>query len=75
MTKEQIKARELVIKYQFQNPPLMFDLAKSCALITVDEILYNMPFRDYGFHYDSISSRLNAVEEYWIKVKEEIENL
>jgi len=35
------KALEIVIKMQFQKEPLMFEQAKQCALITVDEILNN----------------------------------
>ena len=33
------KAKEMVIKMQFSKPPLMFDKAKQCALIAVDEII------------------------------------
>jgi len=33
------KAIEIVIKMQFQKEPLMFEQAKQCALIAIDEIL------------------------------------
>ena len=36
MSEQELKARELVIKFQYQNPPLMFDEAKNCAIINID---------------------------------------
>lgn len=39
MTDLDIKAREIVISFQFQNPPLNFDLAKNCAIINVKNII------------------------------------
>ena len=33
------KAREIAIKMQFQKEPLIFEQAKQCALIAVDEII------------------------------------
>ena len=53
------KAKELVIKMQFQKQPLMFDQAKYCALIVVDEII----------------SIVGRYSNYWQEVKQEIENL
>jgi hypothetical protein len=63
MTEQEFKARELVIKFQFQNPPLMFDHAKKLALICVDEIL--SAFRE----------NLNIDSDYWTEVKSKIEKL
>lgn len=37
-----IKARELVIKFQFKSPPLKFDEAKQCASICINEILLHL---------------------------------
>jgi len=42
MSEHEIKARELVIKFQFQNPPLMFDVAKNCALISITNSLEDL---------------------------------
>jgi len=36
MTRIEITAREMVIKHQFQEQPLSFEQAKTCALISVD---------------------------------------
>jgi hypothetical protein len=49
-----------------------FTDAKEMALICVNQIIENCPFKDYGFKFDSISSRLDAIENYWKQVKEEI---
>ena len=51
-----------------------FTDAKEMALICVNQIIENCPFRDYGFKFDSISSRLEAIEDYWKHVREEIKN-
>ena len=72
------KAIELVDKYSpfsVRNWYEDNEVAKECALICVDEILDNLPFRDYGFKFDSICSRFKAVSEYWQEVKQEIEKL
>jgi len=53
------KARELVVKMQFQKQPLMFDQAKHCALIAVDEII----------------SIVGRYSNYWQEVKHEINQL
>jgi len=58
--KPQEKSREIVIRMQFQQPPLMFEQAKYCALIAVDEILEECVLeRDW----------------YWEEVKKEIQKL
>ena len=64
MTAEQKKAKELIEKFG----------TKEHAILCVDEIIENCPFKDYGFKYDSISSRLKAVEKFWQTVKQEIIN-
>jgi hypothetical protein len=64
----QEKAREIVIKMQFQNPPLNFEQAKQCALIAVDEILDDDM---YGMEEEHFENRI----DYWEQVKQEIEKL
>ena len=61
------KAREIVIKMQFQHEPLMFEQAKQCALITVDEILEAIDWHNFEVPNDEIW--------YWQEVKQEIEKL
>lgn len=61
------KAIEIIIQMQFQSHPLMFEQAKRCALITVDEMLKHM-----SLHFGQIG--LSTVE-YWNEVKREIEQL
>jgi hypothetical protein len=39
MNQYQEKAREIVIKMQFQKEPLNFEQAKQCAVICVNEII------------------------------------
>jgi len=62
------KAREIVIKIQFQKEPLMFEQAKQCALIAVDEIL------DIGLGFMHDDTAWN-IDKYWQEVKQEIEKL
>ena len=61
------KARELVIKMQFQKRILMFDSAKKCALICVTEIKESLR---YVLDFSGEESLL-----YWNEVKKEIEKL
>jgi len=65
MNEFDLKARELIIKIQFQKSVLMFDVAKNIALIFVDEILNCktnvMVIQNQRKHFD-----------YWEKVKESI---
>lgn len=68
MKLERRKALEIVINMQFKNEPLMFEQAKRCALIAVDEIIdatKGMVDEDNGYSTDS----------YWQEVKTEIERL
>ena len=73
MSNPKEKAEELVEK--FYNEVRYYQRAKQCALIAVDEIIENCPFKDYGFSFDSISSRLDAIENYWQEVKQELEKI
>lgn len=67
-----LKAIELVNK--FAKLPeegslmwyLSFEIAKKCALISVDEILKD---------YEEFPYKIQAGKEHWIEVKEEIEKL
>jgi hypothetical protein len=56
------KAIEIVIKMQFQKEPLMFEQAKQCALIAVDELIEQYIGRPFAVIH-------------WVKVKQEIEKL
>jgi hypothetical protein len=61
------KAREIVIKMQFQKEPLMFEQAKQCALIAVDEMLSE--------HFGDITEYAMRRYNYLTEVKQEIEKL
>jgi len=67
MTDYEEKAREIVIKMQFQKEPLMFESAKICGLVAVDEILKNID-ATILYHKDSASLQLN--KEDWLQVKQ-----
>lgn len=78
MTAKEIKARDLVIKFQFQNPPLMFEVAKKCALIAVEEIIKSRPLDPIlreNPYFETVSDRVDETIEYWEEVKEELEKL
>ena len=70
------KAFELAHKFRLleirtsENSHMMISMAdaKQCALISVDEILSELTEIPYGLEY---LNRLN----YWLEVKQEIENL
>jgi|APIni6443716594_1056825.scaffolds.fasta_scaffold3559661_2 hypothetical protein len=64
MTPQQETAREIVIKMQFQKEPLMFEQAKQCAIIAVDEILAVV-----------LDSPYANIIKYYQEVKQEIEKL
>ena len=68
MIEEAIKAREIVIKMQFQKPPLDFEQAKQCAIICVDEILNEFP-KGFKGNFEEVR------KQYLEKVKTEIEKL
>ena len=70
------KAIEIYNKFRNENSVMAVNIrAKKQALICVKEIIDNSPFKDYGFKFDTISSRLEAVESYWFEVKSELEAL
>ena len=66
MTNHEVKAREIVIKMQFQKEPLIFEAAKMCGLIAVDEILKNI---DATILYHKDSKALPINKEYWLQVR------
>ena len=61
------KAIEIIIQMQFQSHPLMFEQAKRCALISVDEILFVLEF--------NLDFKMEKSIKYWQEVKQEIEKL
>lgn len=76
------KAKELYGKFSilverenFFHDDVEHENSKKAAIICVDEIIKNCPFKDYGFKFNSVSSRLEAVSEYWEEVKQELLNL
>lgn len=70
------KAIELYNKFRNDAPVLEANYkSKRRALMCIDEIIDNFPFRDYGFKFDSISSRLDSVEKFWDEVKHEMQKL
>jgi len=77
MTHTEIKARELVIKMQFQENAISFEQAKHCALIAVDrniEMFTKLVNRMEHFNNESrqvIYQLIDNEEE----VKQEIEKL
>lgn len=67
------KAIELYNKFRNENSVMTSNIrAKKQALICIDEIIDNCPFKDYGLKFDSVSSRLEAIEKYWFEVKSEL---
>ncbi len=62
MNEHQIKAREIVIKMQFQPNPLAFEQARMCALIAVDEII-NVLDLDYNnqYHWKEIQQEIKKI--------------
>lgn len=70
------KAIELYNKFRNDAPVLEANYkSKRIALMCIDEIIDNCPFRDYCFKFDSISSRLYSVEKFWEQVKHEMQKL
>ena len=62
------KAKELIDKFKYYsdvNHNGNFENAKQCALIAVDEIIYN----------DGFTRLDNYLIEFWLNVKHEIEKL
>lgn len=66
MTEAQIKAREIVIKMQFQKEPIMFEQAKHCAKEAIEMIINNNADLLGGIEYHQ---ELNV----WEEIKDEID--
>lgn len=82
MTKEELKAKETVIKMQFQKQPLDFEQAKQCALICVETEYHSL--REQLFNLRSCGlipkenvylHRLQELIDEEQQVKTEIEKL
>lgn len=70
------KAIELYNKFRNENAAMSANVrAKKQALICIEQIIENCPFKDYGFQFDTIQSRLEAVKKYWEEVKKELKAL
>ena len=73
------KAEELILKfapYSEDNVNIYISkmiLAKSCALIAVDEIIKSGPSFPYDIQFDSMPHFRSL--KYWQEVKQEIEKL
>lgn len=67
MTEKQEKAREIVIKMQFQKEPLMFEQAKHCAKISVENILQFLKLKINFYDEEAVI--------FWESVINEIEKL
>jgi len=80
MTPEE-KAFELAHKFRLleirtsENSHMMISMAdaKQCALIAVDEILEQMAYM--WLHYANLEEQTEEMQQYWNKVKQEIEAL
>ena len=86
MEEYKFKAREIVIKMQFQKEPLTFEQAKKCALIAVNEIIDALEKYDEltekhlkdEFDVTYFSCELQNMDSdfrYWNEVKYQIINL
>ena len=84
----QEKAKELVKKLTLSSNAqdgswMCTDLAKQCALITVDEIILSAPFEPVDTDWDEAGSsaqywypqKLEDSAKWWAEVKKEIEKL
>ena len=70
------KAKEIVIKMQFQKRALMFEDAKQCALIAVDEITTALTISTGHLLINKVDeNELVKDFNYWNEVKTEIEKL
>lgn len=66
MTQVEEKAREIVIKMQFQKEPLTFEQAKNCSLVLIQEIKKDRERLNDALFYN---------EDYWDKVENELYKL
>lgn len=70
MTIHEEKAREIVIKMQFQKEPLNFEQAKNCGRYLIRYILeelYDVAETTDGIS-DEIDSKLDEYRRYWLAV-------
>ena len=65
------KAAELIVNYQLQCKSLDYQQAKQCALVAVDEIIDILELN--GFTLQEYHDK--GTLEYWLHVKDEIQNL
>jgi len=65
MKEYEIKARQIIAMHQLQSDALMFEQAKHCAIITVNEILN-------AIDKDILSLSANLSRKYWELVKQSI---
>lgn len=71
------KAKELVDKmYMLDDPsgnyPMCFDIAKNCALLTVDQMMLVLPFTDKN---KSLNEYAMQMQKYLELVRHEIKRL
>ena len=66
MKDSQIKAREIVVKMQFQKEPIMFEQAKHCAKVAIEMIINNNADLLGGIEY---YQELNV----WEEIKDDID--
>lgn len=70
MTIHEEKAREIVIKMQFQKEPLNFEQSKNCGRYLIHYILeelYDVAENTYGVS-NEIDSKLDEDRSYWFAV-------
>lgn len=75
MKSEQLAARAVVIKFQFKHG-FMFDVAKSCAIISQDEKIEALKkARVYSEHGSATFADIDNDIDFEYRVKKEIESL
>lgn len=77
MNEYEIKAREIIIGFQFQKEPLNFEQAKYCALKAVDITIEQLSILGSKFseNFFECYSEVNNERNYWENIKLEIKNL
>jgi isopentenyl phosphate kinase len=79
MKTPKLKAKELVEKYTLLVPVefggMHIDLAKQCAIISVNEIFEHIDYIFTELEKDKLPNKFDDEIEYWNKVKKEIELL
>jgi len=71
MNEIQLKARELVTNFQFQKEPLMFDVAKNCALISLHLQIEKLKELDEKWHKPE-NVKMTSFFQYEIEDLEEL---